>query len=117
LKHLRAVNKYFWKYRWRLLLGLLFIILSNYSASHPAGDGLCRQLRESELRNTTSPAPTSPHKDTHYDILVRKSSAFWIGPPCPLAPEGRHLRGHSPGAGVDQRRLPLPYATDDKQEA
>jgi ATP-binding cassette subfamily B protein len=30
LKHLKAVNKYFWKYRWRLLLGLLFIILSNY---------------------------------------------------------------------------------------
>ena len=30
LKHLKAVNKYFWKYRWRLLLGTLFIILSNY---------------------------------------------------------------------------------------
>jgi ATP-binding cassette, subfamily B, multidrug efflux pump len=30
LKHLKAVNKYFWKYRWRFLLGLLFIILSNY---------------------------------------------------------------------------------------
>jgi ATP-binding cassette subfamily B protein len=30
LKHLRAVNKYFWRYRWRFLLGLVFIILSNY---------------------------------------------------------------------------------------
>src|SRR5258708_30367204 len=30
LKHLRAVNKYFWKYRWRFLLGILFIVLSNY---------------------------------------------------------------------------------------
>ncbi|HUB60000.1 MAG TPA: ABC transporter ATP-binding protein [Puia sp.] len=30
MKHLRAVNKYFWKYRWRLLAGLVFIILSNY---------------------------------------------------------------------------------------
>jgi ATP-binding cassette subfamily B protein len=30
LKHLKAVNKYFWKYRWRFLLGLVFIILSNY---------------------------------------------------------------------------------------
>ena len=28
--HLSAVNKYFWKYRKRLLLGILFIILSNY---------------------------------------------------------------------------------------
>jgi ATP-binding cassette, subfamily B, multidrug efflux pump len=30
LKHLKALNKYFWKYRWRFLLGLIFIILSNY---------------------------------------------------------------------------------------
>jgi ATP-binding cassette subfamily B multidrug efflux pump len=30
LKHLNAVNKYLWKYRWRFLLGLVFIILSNY---------------------------------------------------------------------------------------
>jgi ATP-binding cassette, subfamily B, multidrug efflux pump len=30
LKYLRAVNKYFWKYRWRLLLGLIFVVLSNY---------------------------------------------------------------------------------------
>jgi len=30
LKHLKAVNKYFWKYRWRFLLGLIFVILSNY---------------------------------------------------------------------------------------
>lgn len=30
MKHLKAVNKYFWKYRWRFLLGLVFVILSNY---------------------------------------------------------------------------------------
>ncbi|WP_431216164.1 hypothetical protein ACQ86N_16910 [Puia sp. P3] len=30
MKHLKAVNKYFWKYRWRFLLGLIFVILSNY---------------------------------------------------------------------------------------
>ncbi len=30
MKHLSALNKYFWKYRWRLVLGILFIILSNY---------------------------------------------------------------------------------------
>ena len=28
--HLKSVNKYFWKYRTRLLLGFVFIILSNY---------------------------------------------------------------------------------------
>jgi ATP-binding cassette, subfamily B, multidrug efflux pump len=30
MKHLRAVNKYFWKYRIRLGIGILFIFLSNY---------------------------------------------------------------------------------------
>ena len=30
MKHLSALNKYFWKYRWRLLFGIFFICLSNY---------------------------------------------------------------------------------------
>ena len=30
MKHLKAINKYFWKYRWRFLLGVIFVILSNY---------------------------------------------------------------------------------------
>ena len=32
MKHLSYLNKYFWKYRWRLLLGILFIFISNYFA-------------------------------------------------------------------------------------
>lgn len=32
MKHLFYLNKYFWKYRWRLLLGILFIFISNYFA-------------------------------------------------------------------------------------
>ena len=32
MKHLKAINKYFWKYRIRLSLGILFIVLSNYFA-------------------------------------------------------------------------------------
>jgi ATP-binding cassette subfamily B protein len=30
MNHLKAVNKYFWKYRFRLGLGILFVFLSNY---------------------------------------------------------------------------------------
>jgi ATP-binding cassette subfamily B multidrug efflux pump len=30
MKHLKALNKYFWKYRFRLVIGSLFIIVSNY---------------------------------------------------------------------------------------
>jgi ATP-binding cassette subfamily B protein len=32
LKHLKAINKYFWKYRFRFLVGILFVITSNYFA-------------------------------------------------------------------------------------
>lgn len=32
LKHLKALNVYFWKYRYRLFLGILFIVVSNYFA-------------------------------------------------------------------------------------
>ena len=30
MKHLKAVNKYFRKYKWRFLLGIIFVIVSNY---------------------------------------------------------------------------------------
>jgi ATP-binding cassette subfamily B protein len=32
LKHLKALDVYFWKYRYRLFLGILFIVVSNYFA-------------------------------------------------------------------------------------
>ncbi|HRE52390.1 MAG TPA: ABC transporter ATP-binding protein [Flavitalea sp.] len=32
MKHLKTLNKYLWKYRVRLLLGIIFIVLSNYFA-------------------------------------------------------------------------------------
>ena len=32
LKHLKALEQYFWKYRYRLSLGILFIVISNYFA-------------------------------------------------------------------------------------
>jgi len=34
--HLAALNKYFLKYKWRLLLGLLFVAISNFFAAKPA---------------------------------------------------------------------------------
>jgi len=57
LKHLKAVNKYFWKYRWRFLLGLLFIILSNYfRILTPQVTGYVVNAVEVELRHNHSPA-------------------------------------------------------------
>lgn len=30
MKHLKVLNKYFWKYRWRFILGIGFVAVSNY---------------------------------------------------------------------------------------
>ncbi|MEK6615768.1 MAG: ABC transporter, partial [Bacteroidota bacterium] len=30
MKPLRYLNKYFWKYKWRLVLGILFAVLSTF---------------------------------------------------------------------------------------
>ena|GEM_PF-4251 len=55
LKHLKAVNKYFWKYRWRFLLGLLFIILSNYfRILAPQVTGYVVNSVETELKKHTA---------------------------------------------------------------
>ena len=32
LKHLKALNKYFWKYRVRFFMGMIFVMASNYFA-------------------------------------------------------------------------------------
>lgn len=72
LKHLKAVNKYFWKYRWRFLLGLVFIILSNYfRILTPQVTGYVVNSVESELRHDLHAA--GPAQDTtNYDVLVRR---------------------------------------------
>jgi ATP-binding cassette subfamily B protein len=75
LKHLKAVNKYFWKYRWRFLLGLVFIILSNYfRILTPQVTGYVVNSVEKELQVKTKPGAISANtRDTaNYDILVRK---------------------------------------------
>jgi len=84
LKHLRAVYKYFWKYRWRFLLGLIFIILSNYfRILTPQVTGYVVNSVEAELRTHQAPlrtvtagqkhADAAPTQDTtNYDILIRR---------------------------------------------
>jgi ATP-binding cassette subfamily B multidrug efflux pump len=84
LKHLKAVNKYFWKYRWRFLLGLLFIILSNYfRVLTPQVTGYVVNSVDQVLKtaNDAKKAPAGLRSDAarantrdtaNYDILVRK---------------------------------------------
>ena len=67
MKHLRALNKYFWKYKWLFFLGMVFIILSNYFRI------LTPQVTKYVL-NTVEVSLTHEIKPTkavtHYDPLV-----------------------------------------------
>jgi ATP-binding cassette, subfamily B, multidrug efflux pump len=86
LKYLRAVNKYFWKYKWRLLLGLIFVVLSNYfRILAPQVTGYVVNTVERELTVQSHPHSTPVNEkvklqnsrtqksDTaNYDILVKK---------------------------------------------
>jgi ATP-binding cassette subfamily B protein len=70
MKNLRAVNKYFLKYRWRLLLGIVFIILSNYfRILSPQLSGYVVD----KVSQAIQPGPGGgPHRSASYDVLVQK---------------------------------------------
>jgi ATP-binding cassette, subfamily B, multidrug efflux pump len=69
LKHLKAVNKYFWKYRIRLGVGILFIIISNYfGVLAPQITGFVIDYVQRSLNLPGyQPSATKPS----YDILVQ----------------------------------------------
>ncbi|HTQ28234.1 MAG TPA: ABC transporter ATP-binding protein [Puia sp.] len=82
MKYLRAVNKYFWKYRWRLLLGIVFIVLSNYfRILTPQVTGYVVNAVENEIRGGIGKTPAGQLSDdkkqsANYDVLVRKFIAI-----------------------------------------
>jgi ATP-binding cassette subfamily B multidrug efflux pump len=84
LHYLRSLNKYFWKYRLRFFLGIVFIILSNYfRILSPQVTGYVVNSVERELTDSTnrkeasgnqvaSRAEKAGKRDTaKYDILVK----------------------------------------------
>ena len=67
MRHLASLNSYFWKYRFRLLLGFLFIVLSNYFGI------LAPQLTGyivDQVQRIINPASFSSEK-VYFDPLVR----------------------------------------------
>lgn len=66
MKHLKALNKYFWKYRFRFSIGIFFIIISNYfGVLSPQVTGFVVDYVQQFLSGETF--VTSEKK---YDILV-----------------------------------------------
>lgn len=65
MKHLKTLNKYFWKHRTRFVFGILFIILSNYFAIlAPQLTGHIFDMLQQQLGDTV------PAKKSAYDPLV-----------------------------------------------
>jgi len=68
LKHLKALNKYFWKYRVRLSIGVLFIIISNYfGVLAPQITGFILDFVQRHL-----PGYQAKTKRPSYDVGVQK---------------------------------------------
>lgn len=77
MRHLRALGKYFWKYRVRLGAGILFVVLSNYfNVLSPQLMRFIINYVDSALSLTNSRAVNT---DEGYDFLVGKV-IDWIGP-------------------------------------
>ena len=73
MKHLRALNKYFWKYRVRFGIGILFIVISNYfGILSPQVTGFVIDFVQQHL-----PGNHQKSLSSNYDILVEKFIA-WV---------------------------------------
>lgn len=75
MKHLKAVRKYFWKYRVRLGVGLIFIFLSNYfNVLTPQITGFVIDAVQRRL-----PDYQPPKREPSYDYLVTKFIGWMQG--------------------------------------
>ncbi|MFN8253813.1 MAG: ABC transporter ATP-binding protein [Ferruginibacter sp.] len=76
MRHLRTLRKYFWKYRWLFLLGILFVILTNYFrilAPQLTGyvvNTVVHSIKNGEAANAGA--------EKNYDVLV-KAVIGWFG--------------------------------------
>ena len=71
MKHLKALNKYFWKYRVRLGIGALFIIISNYFAVlAPQVTSFIIDHVQKSIDATKGIVTPSDGHEREYDLLV-----------------------------------------------
>lgn len=79
MKQLKALNKYFWKYRVRLGIGALFIIISNYFAV--LAPQITSFIIDFVQKNFDGYVAKTNHRD--YDLLVQWYIS-WVGMNFPL---------------------------------
>jgi ATP-binding cassette subfamily B multidrug efflux pump len=74
MKHLSALNKYLWKYRWRFLLGIIFIVVSNYfGILAPQVTGYVLDKVQKKMESIEKQKPVDQHVagSREYDPLVK----------------------------------------------
>jgi ATP-binding cassette subfamily B protein len=73
MTQLRAVNKYFYKYKWRLILGVVFIIISNYfGILAPQITGYVVDKVEHQIKVVKAISSKAPVVKSFYDPLVEQ---------------------------------------------
>src|SRR5436190_6336191 len=74
MKQLKALNKYFWKYRIRLAIGALFIIISNYFAVlvPQVTRFIIDHVQKSIDATQKTTRPVATRHDAEYDFFVLK---------------------------------------------
>ncbi len=78
MKHLRALNKYFWKYRIRLGIGIAFVFLSNYfNVLAPQVTSFVIGFVQQKLKGGNN---HTPPVQSHYATLVNKITAWLMDP-------------------------------------
>jgi ATP-binding cassette, subfamily B, multidrug efflux pump len=80
MKHLKSLNKYFWKYRWHFLLGILFVVLTNYFRI--LAPQVTRYVVNTVVHSIKSDSAEAAITHTaeaerNYDFLVKKVIVFF----------------------------------------
>ncbi len=74
MKQLSTLNKYFWKYRWHFLLGIIFVVLTNYFrilAPQLTGYVVNTVVHSIKAADGSSPTNDLKKDERNYDVVVR----------------------------------------------
>jgi len=73
MRHLKVINKYFWRYKTRLILGIVFIVLSNYfKILSPQVSGYVIDKVERSISSINASTVNTAHHQKSYNILVKQ---------------------------------------------
>lgn len=82
MKHLKRLNPLFWKYRWRLFLGIAFIILSNYFriltpqiTGYVIDNVQLQIVKDKQQSEAVLLEKDIARKQQRYDLLIRRVTA------------------------------------------